>query len=938
MSPGNFSTTANYNYIADLYKKFCNGDALSDDWQEYFQNLTQEELSTLAQNPSASWQDKSALLSPFKAEQKDKVIPAKNQQGNILQSKAFNLIEAFRNYGHLAVELDPLKLQDNKFPKELDYQTYEITAEEFEQGIYNDKFCNTENLTIKELFKRLVKIYSGRVGIEFCHMENLTEREWLRNRFEQDAGEFQFPKKDKLEIYNGILQVDMLEKYLHTKFPGAKRFSIEGAESTITAIEQIIKTSTNGGIEEAIFGMAHRGRLSVLTKVMGKPYHALFSEFSGGTFIPDSLNLPGDVKYHLGSSSDVEINGKKIHITLTHNPSHLEAVSPVVLGRVRAKQNFFQDAKRQKVMAILLHGDAAFSGQGSVMETLALSNVEAYKVGGTVHVITNNQIGFTTNAQSGRSSRYCTDIAKMISAPILHVNGDDPEAVAYAANIASEYRLKFQKDIFIDIVCYRKFGHNEGDEPMFTQPIMYKKIQQMVPLSKLYGQQLVEKNIITAEQLEKSTQDFKDFLDSEFVKAKDYKPKEADWLRSEWQGFDSSLNEKNSTVKTGVALKTIKKFTAPLTSIPESFNAHSKIKRIYQQRQDMLSGKHELDWGMGETLAYATLLNDGYHVRITGQDVERGTFSHRHASIYDQQNNNKYTPLANLGELQKANFEIHNSILSEFGVLGFEYGYSFSSPKTLVIWEAQFGDFANSAQVIIDQFIVSGKAKWMRMSGLVMLLPHGYEGQGPEHSSARLERFLQLCANDNITVANCTTPASFFHLLRRQMLRKFRKPLVVMTPKSFLRHKLAVSKLEEFSEKFTFKNLLPDVLPMQKAKRIIFCSGKVYYDLLEYREEHKLDNVALIRLEQLYPFPKEEVKKQLQQYNNIQDIVWCQEEHKNMGAWHYIRAHFEKAVAAISLDKQITYIGRKKSASPAAGYVRLHQQELTEFISAAFKL
>ena len=933
-----FLNTSNYLYIADLYKKFCDGVDLCDDWNEFFTALEPEELSLLSQASSASWQTKSALVPPTKVKEKIDEVSNKHPHDNNLQSKVINLIEAYRNYGHLAVQLDPLGLQDNKFPKELNYQTYKITDEEFEKGSFYGDFCQKNNLTIKELFKHLVQTYGGRVGIEFCHMENMTERDWLRDRFEKNAGNIHLTTMEQQEILQGIKDVDMLEKFLHTKFPGAKRFSIEGAESTITAIEQIIKTSAHAGVKEAIFGMAHRGRLSILTKVMGKPYHALFSEFAGGTFIPDSLNLPGDVKYHLGSSSDIEVDGKKIHLTLTHNPSHLEAVSPVVLGRVRAKQKSFKDDCRSEVMAILLHGDAAFSGQGSVMETLALSNVEAYKVGGTIHVITNNQIGFTTNAKSGRSSRYCTDIAKMISAPVLHVSGDDPEAVAFAAKIAAEYRLHFQKDIFIDIVCYRKFGHNEGDEPMFTQPIMYKKIQKKIPVSEMYSQDLITKNVITAQYFEQSKQNFKNFLQSEFDKSKHYKPEEADWLQSEWKGFDSSLNDTNSIVKTAVSRKTVEKLSSYITQIPEDFNAHAKIKKIFQQRDEMLSGKHDLDWGMGETLAYATLLSDGFNIRITGQDVERGTFSHRHATIHDQLSNAKYTPLANLGELQKGDFEIHNSILSEFGVLGFEYGYSFSSPNTLVIWEAQFGDFANGAQVIIDQFIVSGKSKWMRMSGLVMLLPHGYEGQGPEHSSARLERFLQLCANDNITVANCTTPASFFHLLRRQMLRKVRNPLVVMTPKSFLRHKLAVSSLDDFVEKVTFEKLLPDTLVEKKIKRIIFCSGKVYYDLLEYRNQNEFKNVALVRLEQLYPFPKKEVQEELQRYHNIKDIVWCQEEHKNMGAWHYIRAHFEKAIAASKLEKQIIYIGRKKSASPAAGHVKLHQKELAEFISEAFKL
>lgn len=929
----NLSITNNYGYVLALYKRYRDGDkSISSDWKEYFRDLDHKESSVTAVAKNSQQELDNLLL----ASNADQLLQSTRRA--LLQSQVSHLVNAFRTWGHLAVELDPLNLAQTKYPQELNYKQYHISEEDFENGTYPGNIFNTENLFVKDIFKRLIKTYSSRFGLEFQHLENSNEKNWLANRVEKDSGYIKPTKEHQIDIYNSIAQVAMFEKYLHTKFPGAKRFSIEGGESTITAIEQIIKTSAEYGVEESVLGMSHRGRLSVLTKIMGKAYRAVFSEFADGTFFSESLGIQGDVKYHLGASSKLKINNKNFHVSLTHNPSHLEAVSSVVLGRVRAKQECIQDQEHDKVMAILLHGDAAFSGQGSVMETLVLSNMNAYSTGGTIHIITNNQIGFTTNANASRSGTYCTDVAKMIDAPVFHVNGNDPEAVAYVAGIASQYRQKFKKDIFIDIVCYRKFGHNEGDEPMFTQPVVYERVNKMESLSKVYGERLLKENILTFQQVNQSQKKFKSFLDDELLESKTYRSQNPDWLKGIWKGFSDSTDDAEDNIMTSIPVTIINMLVNKLSTIPNNFTAHTKIARIYGQRKKMLQSGLSIDWGMGETLAYAALLHDGYHVRITGQDVERGTFSHRHAVIHDQKTNAKFIPLSGLNESEAGTFRIHNSTLSEFAVLGFEYGYSLSSPKTLVIWEAQFGDFANGAQVIIDQFIASGKTKWMRMSGLVMLLPHGYEGQGPEHSSARVERFLQLCANDNMTVANCTTPASFFHLLRRQMFRTFRTPLIVMTPKSLLRHKLAVSVLEDFTGDLCFQKIIKDDLLVSNVKKVIFCSGKIYYDLLKYRQDFQLDNVALIRLEQLYPFPSTEVLTQLKRYKNANSIIWCQEEHKNMGSWNFVRDFFAKSLSVLDLPQDIKYIGRKESASPAVGHAGLHSREQDELISSAFKL
>jgi len=929
-------------FIEELYNEYLkNPDSVDESWRKYFSELEEsnEDFKNLFSGPS--WKQKRNKIIGYQDKVKKDVKSGKvssSKQLTDLSVKVVKLIDAFRVYGHIAVKLDPLNLNNADFPKELDYKSYGIKEEDLEQTIYVDGIFGQNEIQFKELYQRLLNTYSGRFAVEFSHIEDSQEREWLRIKIENDIGVINFSNDKKFKILDSIAKVEMFQEFLHTKFPGAKRFSIEGGEGTITALEEVIQVSAGNNIEEIVFGMAHRGRLSILTKVINKPYHAVFSEFKGGIFIPEDLNLPGDVKYHLAFSSDIEIDGKNIHLTLTPNPSHLEVVNSVVLGRVRAKQDLIADKDRSKVMGILLHGDAALCGQGSVMESLALAGTNAYDTGGTIHIVTNNQIGFTTNASDGRSSRYCTDIAKMVGAPIFHVNGDDPEAIAYVSNIAAEYRLKFKKDVFIDIVCYRKYGHNEGDEPMFTQPKMYDKIHAHNKPSEVYIAKLRNEGNFDEKLFKKNTSEFKGFLDQEFELSNDYKPEKADWLKGQWQNFNGFLTEDNKNVITSVKHEDLKNFSDALTKTPSSFKLNKKIQRVLDNRKQMLETGDSIDWGMGETLAYASLLKDGYNIRFTGEDVERGTFAHRHAVLIDQENEQKYIPLNNLGNDQSGNFEIHNSILSELAVMGFEYGYSYSSPNKLVIWEAQYGDFANGAQMVMDQFIVSGKDKWLRMSGLVLLLPHGYVGQGPEHSSARLERFLQLSANNNITVANCTTPASIFHLLRRQMLRKYRNPLIIMSPKSLLRHKLAVSKLVDFAEDTHFEALIEDNLEdIDKVEKLIFCSGNVYYDLYEEREKQNKNKIALIRLEELYPYPKKEVMEQLGKYKNPKQIIWCQEEHKNMGAWQYIKPKFEEVLKEVGSKLKVEYVGRDESASPAAGYTKLHLEELSKFLKKAFE-
>ena len=778
------------------------------------------------------------------------------------------------------------------------------------------------------------------------HIANPTERKWIRDRIEKDDNALKFTKNGKNAILNKLIQAEGFEKFLHTKFVGTKRFGLDGGESLIPALEQIIKIGGQYKIKEVKIGMSHRGRLNVLANVLQKSYKKIFNEFAG-EINNVQKDAAGDVKYHLGASSDREFDGNFVHVSLTDNPSHLEAVNPVVLGQTRAKQFFHKDKERNKVIPILIHGDAAFAGQGIVAECFAMSGLPGHNTGGTIHIIVNNQIGFTTSPRFARSSPHPSDVAKMVEAPIIHVNGDNPEAVVYGARIATEFRLKFNRDVVIDLVCYRRFGHNEGDEPSFTQPVMYTKIRSHPSSVKIYGKKLINDGLITSEDLDNKVGKFKILLNDQLKNAKNYKPK-IEWFEGTWSRYKPEKGKDKRGV-TGADKKILSNISEKINTIPKELNIHKTISRIFENRKQVIQQGYNIDWSTAESLAFATLLEEGYPVRLVGQDSGRGTFSQRHSILRNQKDNSRYIPLNNISNNQKS-FEIVDSFLSELAVLGFEYGYSLVEPNTLTIWEAQFGDFANGAQIIIDQFISSGERKWKRASGLVMLLPHGYEGQGPEHSSARLERFLQLCANDNLQVINCTTPANYFHALRRQMHRDFRKPLVVMTPKSLLRNKYCISNIEDFSKQNSFHRIMWDhaIDPKSKGfikiknkneiKKVILCSGKIYFDLLAARENLKIDNVIFFRIEQLYPFPAKSLVKELKPYAKNAKFYWCQEEPKNMGAWFSVRDYIQWTLDAIKAkNNEISYIGRSPDASPATGYAKRHLLEQKEIIHEVFK-
>jgi 2-oxoglutarate dehydrogenase E1 component len=932
-------------FIQELYNRYIKDpNSVDSDWRIYFSNLKDDPDTVSKEVSGAPWKPYAERIVGFI----EKDSTPKNKPGVVSEmiseiamqksSRSAALINAYRSYGHTDVVLDPLGLKRPKYHSELDYKFHGFSESDLNDTVHVDGFFGVQKILLKDLVHYLKSTYSSRVAIEFMHMENVEERSWFINLLEKPNRFVNITKEEKLKALQDIMEAEMFESYLHVKFPGTKRFSLEGLESYIAAVECIVHDSCELGVREFVLGMAHRGRLNTLTKVMGKPYHAMLSEFKGNLAYPEGIDIPGDVKYHLGASNDIKIGGNDIHMTLTPNPSHLEVVNSVVLGKVRAKQDIKGDTARSQVLGILVHGDAAFAGQGSVMEALSLSQLTAYHTGGAIHIVTNNQIGFTTNPDDARSTMYCTDIAKFIGVPILHVNGDDPEAVVYAGKIAAVYRATFKKDVVLDIVGYRKYGHNEGDEPFFTQPLMYNVIKNKKNPAEIFSDKLIAENVITRDDYERKKNNFKNLLNEEFEISQTYKPKKADWLEGNWSKFKKADYDREEP-ETGYDPNKIKELGLRLCHLPDDFSANPKITRQLEAKRQMIETGKELDWGTGEALAFATLLDEGSLIRITGQDVERGTFSHRHASLFDQSKEVVYRPLNNLSASQKAFLEIKNSNLSEFAVLGFEYGYSFTHPTALTIWEAQFGDFANGAQVIIDQYISSGEAKWLRMNGLVMLLPHGYEGQGPEHSSARPERFLQLCAKDNMQVANCTTPASLFHILRRQLHRDFRKPLIIMSPKSLLRHKLAVSDLYEFKTGTSFKPVIDDNdknILCDKITRVLICSGKVYYDLFEKRQELKLYYVALVRMEQLYPFPKKQLGEVLNKYKNA-EVFWCQEEHKNMGAFFFVEPRIEKLLKDIKhKSKRAKYIGRASSASPAVGYMKLHIVELSNLLKEAF--
>ena len=966
---------ANAAYIEDLYARFQEDpNAVDAEWQAFFGAL-KDDGAAIAQNArGASWTRPNwpvaangELISALDGnwgvvekvvgdKLKDKAKAAGSglsaadlQQATRDSVRALMMIRAYRMRGHLHADLDPLALEPRKDHEELHPSSYGFTEADWDRRIFIDHVLGLEFATIREMLAILKRTYCSTIGYEFMHISNPQEKAWIQERIEGPDKEIAFTREGKRAILNKLVEGEGFEKFIDVKYTGTKRFGLDGGESLIPALEQIIKRGGSLGVKEVVVGMAHRGRLNVLTQVMAKPHRALFHEFKGGSYAPDDVEGSGDVKYHLGASSNRDFDGNTVHLSLTANPSHLEIVDPVVLGKVRAKQDQLADVvERSKIMPLLIHGDAAFAGQGVVAECLGLSGLKGHRTGGSVHFIINNQIGFTTYPRYSRSSPYPSDVAKMIEAPIFHVNGDDPEAVVFAAKVATEFRQKFHKPVVVDMFCYRRFGHNEGDEPAFTQPLMYKRIRQQKTTLELYSAKLIAEGVVTEGEVDKMKADWRARLEAEFEAGQAYKPNKADWLDGRWAGLKATKESEDDARRgqTGVAIETLRAIGDKMTTVPEGFNVHKTIQRFLDNRRKAIETGEGLDWATGEALAFGTLVAEGHPVRLSGQDCERGTFSQRHSVLIDQENEARYTPLNNIADGQ-ARYEVINSMLSEEAVLGFEYGYSLSEPNALTMWEAQFGDFANGAQVVFDQFISSGERKWLRMSGLVCLLPHGYEGQGPEHSSARLERFLQMCAEDNMQVANCTTPANYFHILRRQLKRDFRKPLILMTPKSLLRHKRAVSRLDEFAEGSSFHRVLWDdaqVLKGEKIKlakdakirRVVLCSGKVYYDLYEEREKRGIDDVYLMRVEQLYPFPVKALATELARFKNA-DVVWCQEEPKNMGSWSFVEPYLEWVLTrAGSKVKRARYAGRAASAATATGLMSKHLDQLRAFLEEVY--
>ena len=882
-------------------------------------------------------------IAPVAAKAKQVAKAAGKSEAEIEQAaqdsiRAMMLIRTYRVRGHLAADLDPLGLAKRELPADLTPEFHGFAGAALDRPVFLDGALGFEKASVREIVQVLRANYCGKVGLEYMHINDMEERRFLQERMEGRDAEIRFTPEGKQAILTKVLQAEQWEKFLARKYVGTKRFGLDGGESMIPALESVIKYGGQYGVREIVLGMAHRGRLNVLANVMGKPYRAIFSEFAGGAANPEDVGGSGDVKYHLGTSSDRAFDGIEVHLSLLANPSHLEAVDPVVLGKARAQQVMRGDDDGSEVLPVLLHGDAAFAGQGIVAECFGFSDLPGYDTGGALHFVINNQIGFTTSPQFARSSPYPSDVAKIVQAPILHVNGDDPEAVTFACKLAIEYRQKFNRDIVIDMWCYRRFGHNEGDEPSFTQPLMYKEIRQHAPVSELYAARLRKEGVIAGGWLEGEIAAFTALLETEFEAAKSYLPNKADWFEGRWAGLrtpgEPVVGRRN--VPTAVDEAELRKIGELLTTVPEGLDVHKTLRRILDAKKAMFENGGGIDWATGEALAFGSLLAEGHGIRLSGQDSGRGTFSQRHAVWVDQHSGEKYIPLCHVEG--GGRFEVRDSPLSEFGVLGFEYGYSLADPRTLVCWEAQFGDFANGAQTIIDQFMASGEAKWLRASGLVMLLPHGFEGQGPEHSSARLERYLQLCADDNMQVANCTTPANYFHLLRRQMRRDFRKPLVLMTPKSLLRHKLAVSELADFSGDSHFRRIMSDLSPPAEGetKRLVLCSGKLAYELMEARDSADDRSTEIVRIEQLYPFPSEPLVKRLAAMPKLQALVWAQEEPRNNGAWFFVEPLIGQCLTDAGFtEMRPQYAGRNASASPATGLAKRHATEQAALIAAA---
>jgi len=938
--------SGNAAYVEMLYEKWlANPGSVDPSWAALFSQSGK--IQAAAMRPSWSHNVPSFVddtpVDPKKAngqkpQSTDSKPPAAVEQATRDTMQALMLIRNYRVRGHLLATYDPLGIEKPEPHPELDPASYGFTEKDFDRSIFLDGVLGLKFATLREILSILRATYCGTMGVEFMHIQYPEQKSWIQKRIESSRNRPSMTVEEKKSILRTLVEVESFEEFLQLKYASTKRFSIQGGDAAIAGLEAVLNTAAELGVEEINIGMPHRGRMNVITTVMGKPYTELLSLFAGNLDFPEGLDTSGDVKYHLGVSTDRTFaNGRKMHLSLASNPSHLEIVNPVVIGKVRAKQDQKGDDRepaKNKVMAVLMHGDAAFAGQGSVAETLSLAELRGYRTGGTVHIIVNNQIGFTTSPRFSRFTPYPSDVAKMIQAPIFHVNGDDPEAVYFACKTAAEFRQEFKRDVVVDIFCYRKYGHNESDEPMFTQPLMYKAIANHKLPAQIYAERLIAEGVVSKEEVDGQFTQFRTRFEQSFEAAKTFKPNKANWLEGHWSGFEKPKGE-HPVADTGVAIDMLKRIGTKLGTPPANFAVNPKILRQLEAKRKMMETGEGLDWAMGEALGYGTLLTDGYPVRLSGQDSCRGTFSHRHAVLIDQNNEDRYTLLNNIDA--KKQFEVVDSSLSELAVLGFEYGYSLAEPMALTLWEAQFGDFANGAQVVIDQFIASGEIKWLRMSGLVMLLPHGYEGMGPEHSSARLERFLQLCGEDNMQVVNCTTPANFFHALRRQMLRKFRKPLIVMTPKSLLRHKLCVSALADFAPGTHFLRVIPETqkLDDKKVKRVVFTSGKVYYDLFEEREKRALSDTAIVRVEQYYPFPAKEIAAEMARYKNA-EIVWCQEEPENMGAWRFVGPRMGALLEEMGRkDARIRYAGRAEAASPAAGYLKIHQREQAQVIDDA---
>ena len=961
----------NAEYIEQLYARYATDpNAVDEAWQQFFRSLgdTEVDAKREAAGPSwaradwppvpndemtaaldGQWAEPAKAAEKIKATAKEKGVAISDEQVRqaVLDSiRALMLIRAYRIRGHLAADLDPLGMRDEAAHPELDPRSYGFTESDMDRPIFIDNVLGLQLASMRQIVDIVKRTYCGTFALQYMHISDPEQAAWLKERIEGYGKEIAFTREGRRAILNKLVEAEGYEKFLHVKYMGTKRFGLDGGEALIPAMEQIIKRGGSLGVKEIVIGMPHRGRLSVLANVMGKPYRAIFNEFQGGSFKPEDVDGSGDVKYHLGASSDRTFDSNTVHLSLTANPSHLEAVNPVVLGKARAKQDQYGDGTRTSVLPILLHGDAAFAGQGVVAECFGLSGLRGHRTGGTIHVIVNNQIGFTTAPHFSRSSPYPTDIALMVEAPIFHVNGDDPEAVVHAAKVATEFRQMFHKDVVIDIFCYRRFGHNEGDEPMFTNPVMYKRIKTHKTTLQLYTERLVRDGLIPEGEIEDMKTAFQAHLNEEFEAGKDYKPNKADWLDGRWSHLDREGNEYQRG-KTAISEETMAQVGAALSRVPQGFELHKTVQRLLETRGQMFETGTGFDWATAEALAFGSLLTEGYPVRLSGQDSTRGTFSQRHSGLIDQNTEERYYPINHIRDGQ-AQYEAIDSMLSEYAVLGFEYGYSLAEPNALTLWEAQFGDFANGAQIMFDQFISSGERKWLRMSGLVMLLPHGYEGQGPEHSSARLERFLQMSAEDNWIVANCTTPANYFHILRRQLHRSYRKPLVLMTPKSLLRHKMAVSDAADFVNGSSFHRVLWDdaekghsdtvLAPDEKIRRVVLCSGKVYYDLLEERDARGIDDIYLMRIEQFYPFPALSLVKELERFSNA-DFVWCQEEPKNQGGWTFMEPNLEWVLTRIGAKhSRATYAGRSAAASPATGLASAHKQQQAALVNDALTL